>query len=78
MLSARRVMETEAEAAQVQARKLGFTHVLECPGHVRNADRNGMKPDSLQRRLDRNEPPSWLEPVPSNGTLRIYRVKPAA
>ena len=78
MLSARGVMEAEAEAAQAKARALGVAYVLACPGHVRNADRVGMKADALQKRLDRNQPPSWLEPIPTNGTLRLYRVKPAA
>lgn len=78
MLGARGVMEAEAEAAQAGARELGFAYVLACPGHVRNADRVGMKANSLQKSLDRNQPPSWLEPIPTNGTLRLYRVKPAA
>ena len=78
MLTARGVLSSEAEAAQAEARRLGFRYVLECPGHARNADRTGMKADSLQKRLDRNAPPSWLEPIPTNGTLRLYRVRPAA
>ena len=78
MLAARGVLSSEAEAAQAEARRLGFRYVLECPGHAGNADRTGMRADSLQKRLDRNAPPSWLEPIPTSGPLRLYRVRPAS
>lgn len=78
LVEARNVLSTEAEAAWAGARKLGVTYVLECPTHARNADRVGMKPDSLQKRLDVNKPPSWLEPVSVTGVIRVYRVRPSA
>jgi hypothetical protein len=77
LLHARAALSTEAEAAQGPTRKLGAAYVLECPTHARNADRVGMPANSLQKRLDANKPPSWLDPVPTNGWLRLYKVKPA-
>jgi hypothetical protein len=76
MLRAREVLSAETEAAQVKARALGVRYVIDCPTHVRNADRIGMANNSLQRSIARNETPSWLEPVPTTGTLRVWRVKP--
>lgn len=78
MLTGRSVMSAEAEAAQGLARRYGAAYVVSCAGHTRSADRLGMKPDSLQKRLDANRPPSWLEPVPVKGSLRLWRVKPAS
>jgi hypothetical protein len=78
LVESRAVLSTPAEAAVAGARKLGATYVLECPTHARNADRSGMPADSLQKRLDRNQPPAWLEPLSTSGSLRLYRVRAAA
>ena len=77
MLRTREVLSAEAEAAHAKALALGVRYVLDCPSHVRNADRIGMPNNSLQRSLARGEVPSWLDPIPSKGVLRAYRVKPA-
>lgn len=77
LVVSRAVMSTEAEAAEPKARALGVDYVLECRTHGRNADRSGMPANSLQKRLDRGEHPSWLEPVSTAGPLRLYRVRPA-
>lgn len=78
LVEARSVLSMPAEEALAGARKLGVTYVLECPAHGRNADRVGMKPDSLQKQLDAGKPPSWLEPVSVQGVVRVYRVRPSA
>ena len=76
MLRAREVLSAETEAARDKAKALGVRYVLDCPTHSRNADRIGMANNSLQRSIARNETPSWLEPAPTTGTLRLWRVKP--
>jgi hypothetical protein len=78
LVQARAALSTPAEMADVPTRKLGATYVLECPTHARNSDRVGMVADSLQKRLDRNQPPAWLEPLSTGGALRLYRVRPSA
>jgi hypothetical protein len=78
LVEARRVLSTPADKAEAEARQLGVAYVLECPTHARNADRVGMPADSLQKRLDANRPPPWLEPLSTGGPLRLYRVRPAA
>ena len=78
LLHARAALSAPAEAAQIPARQLGAAYVLECPSHARNADRVGMSKDSLQKRLDAGQAPSWLEPVSTGGALRLYRLRPAA
>jgi hypothetical protein len=77
LVEARRVLSTPVDKAEAEARKLGVAYVLECPTHARNADRVGMAADSLQKRLDANRPPPWLEPLSTGGPLRLYRVRPA-
>ena len=37
-----------------------------------------MGADSLQKRLDAGKPPAWLEPLSTDGAVKVYRVKPAA
>jgi len=76
LIAARRAMTAEAEAAEAEARALGVDYVLACPAHADNADRAGLSADSLQRRVDAGAPPSWLEPIGSDGPLRLYRVRP--
>jgi hypothetical protein len=56
------------------------TYVLDCPLHSNHADRVGLPKDALQRRLDANDPPAWLQRVtPANatgakGAVIVYRV----
>jgi hypothetical protein len=75
LVEARNVLSMPAEEALSGARKLGVAYVLECPTHGRNADRTGMKPNSLQKQLDAGKPPSWLEPLSVKGAVRVYRVR---
>jgi hypothetical protein len=75
LVEARNVLSMPAEQALAGAQKLGVTYVLECPAHGRNADRVGMKPDSLQKQLDAGKAPSWLEPLSVKGVVRVYRVR---
>jgi hypothetical protein len=62
--------------AEGQVRGLHVTYVLDCPAHIRQADRVGLPADSLQTQLDRGRVPAWLEPL-SRPTqpLQIYRVR---
>ena len=78
LVQARAALSTPADKADVPTRALGATYVLECQRHARNADRVGMVADSLQKRLDRNQPPAWLEPLSTTGVVRLYRVRPSA
>ncbi len=63
--------------AEARARALGAAYVLECRVHARHFDRDGLAPNTLQRRLDAGRPPPWLEPISAPGSgLEIYRVRP--
>jgi hypothetical protein len=64
-------------AAADKVRALGVAYVVECVSHRRQSDRDGMTPDSLQRRLDADKPPAWLETMIKTPTLTLYRVRPA-
>jgi hypothetical protein len=76
----------EAEAAltsgpgldEIAVRRLKVDYVITCPAHRIYAKRVAMAPQSLQRRLDHDDPPAWLVPLWHNGgPLQVYRVKPA-
>jgi hypothetical protein len=79
MVAARGALSANADhGAEAKTRALGVTYVLECRAHGRHSDRDGMAAGSLQRRLDRNQPPLWLSRISArNAVLDIYRVKPA-
>jgi hypothetical protein len=79
MVAARGALSADADhGAEAKTRALGVTYVLECRAHGRHSDRDGMAAGSLQRRLDRDQPPSWLSRISApNPVLDIYRVKPA-
>jgi asparagine N-glycosylation enzyme membrane subunit Stt3 len=60
-------------ADEAAVRKLGATYLMTCAGkrHAR------LDPQSLQRRLDRGEAPTWLEPLSVRSVpLQLYRVRP--
>lgn len=68
-----------ADGAQARARALHIDYVLECKAHAGNADRDGMKPGALQKRLDAGRPPAWLTPLsPPDAPVLAYRVRPPA
>ena len=68
--------DTEAEQ---RARALGVNYILGCRAHAINADRTGLKDDTLIKRLDTGKPPAWLERLTSEKSpLEVYRVKPVA
>ncbi len=79
MLAARSVLSADAAdgTAEAKARALGVRYVLECQAHRGHADRSGMAPTSLQKRLDEpSDPPNWLERVnPANAVLEVFRVR---
>ena len=52
--------------------------MLECRFHAKHGDRDLMAKNSLQKRLDRGQPPAWLAPLsPKGAPLQAYRVLPA-
>ena len=67
-----------AQAASVSpGGRLGPVYVLECRRHRRHVDRGGLRPDSLQARLDAARPPPWLTRLsPPGAPLEVYRVEP--
>jgi hypothetical protein len=65
------------DTAEARVRRLGVNYVLDCFAHAKSQRRMAMPVDSLQRRLDRGDPPLWLEPLSAPGEpLRVYRVLP--
>ncbi len=79
ILQAHAILAAKADSgSDVMARKAGVAYVLECRAHHRHGDRDGMLPDSLQKRLDAGKPPAWLLPLsPKDAPLQAYRVAPA-
>ena len=83
ILAARAVLTTPADAAQARALalspggKFGPVYVLECRRHADHVDRSGLRPDSLQARLDAAKPPAWLERMSAPGApIEVYRARP--
>lgn len=78
ILAARSVLAAPAEGlAEQRARALNVGYVLECKAHARNADRDNLGRDTLQKRLDTGRAPAWLEPLsPPNASVQVYRVRP--
>lgn len=78
ILAARSVLAAPAEGlAEQRARALNVAYVLECRTHARNADRDYLGREVLQKRLDAGRPPAWLQPLsPANAGLQVYRVRP--
>jgi hypothetical protein len=79
MLAARGALSANADdgAAEARARALGVRYVLECAAHRAHADRTGMSPASLQKRLDQDKgQPAWLDRLtPPGAILGVFRVK---
>jgi hypothetical protein len=81
LLEARGALGAPADGgAEARARALGVAYVLECRAHRRHADRDGLSANSLQRRLDRGDPPpSWLEALtPASAPIEVFRVRPVS
>ena len=79
MIAARGALSADADhGAEAKTRALGVTYVLECRTHSNHSDRLGMGANSLQKRLDRGQPPSWLvQASKPDAPLTIYTLKPA-
>ena len=76
IMAARGALIADADHALPMLRKLGVTYVLACPLHRNHADRTGLSRDSLQRRLDRGDPPAWLRPMTQRTSpVVIYQVR---
>lgn len=78
ILAARSVLAAPADGlAEQRARALNVSYVLECKAHARNADRDHLGRDTLQKRLDADRAPAWLEPLsPPNASMQVFRVRP--
>ncbi len=78
ILKAHTALQADADAgAEARLRDLKTDYVLECRAHARHADRDDMGRNSLQRRLDRGDPPAWLEPLTApDAPLVLYRLRP--
>jgi hypothetical protein len=80
IMTARGILSAHVDTAQALIAKQGVTYVLDCPLHSNHADRVGLSKDALQKRLDANDPPAWLQRVtPANatgakGAVIVYRV----
>jgi hypothetical protein len=70
--------DTGPGGAEAKARALKVGYILDCPAHRGNADRDNIAPQSLQKMLDDNDWPDWLEQVSSDkAPIRVFRVLPA-
>jgi len=79
IMAARSVLTAKPDLALQRIRQLGVTYVLACPLHANHADRSGLDRDALQSRLDRGEPPAWLQPMTKpHAPVMIYRVEAPA
>jgi hypothetical protein len=79
IMAARSVLTSKPDLALQRVRQLGVTYVLACPLHANHADRSGLDRDALQSRLDRGEPPAWLQPMTKpHAPVMIYRVEAPA
>jgi hypothetical protein len=66
---------TQTEPAAVRA--TGATLVLACPGQLNANAGSEVVPDTLYDRLNRNEPPPWLERLAAGAGHVLYQVRPA-
>lgn len=84
ILKARGILTADADdpgpsGAEAKARALHIDYVLNCPVHRINADRDGIPANSLQRVMDEDDWPDWLERIsPDNAPIEVFRVLPPA
>jgi hypothetical protein len=66
------------EQVPEEVRRAGVALVLACPGQGRTRIVADLPPDTLFDRLNRNEPPPWLERIGADTAGHVlYRVRPA-
>jgi hypothetical protein len=64
------------EKAERQARAEGVTYVAICPDNLHEDGLQKLRAGSLAERLQSDSaPPAWLEPIPTGGAIRLYRVR---
>ncbi len=64
------------DKAREQAKAEGVTYVAICPDNLHEDGLQRLRPGSLAERLQSSlPPPEWLEPVPTGGAIRLYRVR---
>jgi hypothetical protein len=74
MIKGASILSSPTPAAETPLRALGARYVLDCPVHSRKWSL--WRTDALQRRLDRDDPPAWLERVSKPGdAVRVYRMR---
>jgi hypothetical protein len=78
ILAANRALSAAPGQDEQEARRLGVNYVVTCPARHRQLNHH-LGPASLQVRLDKGQPPAWLESLsgPSD-PLQVYRVRPPA
>ena len=64
------------EKAQAQAKAQGVTYVAICPDNLHEDGLQQLRRGSLAEHLQSDSPPpAWLEPIPTGGAIRLYRVR---
>jgi hypothetical protein len=64
------------DTAREQAKAEGVTYVAICPDNLREDGLQKLRRGSLAERLQSDSPPpAWLEPIPTGGAIRLYRVR---
>ena len=65
-----------AEQSEALARRWGIDYVALCPDNLHEDGLAPWRPGSLAERLQgEGPPPAWLQPVPTGGAVRVYRVR---
>jgi hypothetical protein len=72
IIEAQALLNSPPAVAQNLVRQRGVAAVALCGSSV--APPFDTVPDNLYRQLKSGAPPAWLEPVPSSGALRVFRV----
>lgn len=73
MLQATSALSSPEESARKRLGALGATYVLDCPAHAYKW--TPWPAESLQRRLDRGQPPPWLQPLSQpHDAIAVYKV----
>jgi len=78
ILAAFHALSAPPASDEAEVRRLGVNYVVTCPARNRQKNHH-LGADSLQVRLDKGQPPAWLEPLsPPSAPLQVYRVRPLA
>lgn len=71
-----RLFLSRAEQSEALARQWGIDYVAICPDNLHEDGLAPYRRGSLAERLQSDEaPPAWLKPIPTGGSVRLYRVQ---